>query len=124
MSSTWKGKTKQGRGVIVHTGDDGHVDRVRIGWRARCAKGGKYTSRTIFVAPLDSSTATDFADTGNYRARPTGYVARIHTTVKGTWSAATDRWRGTFTVRVRVVQDGEVVDTCRVKRLRWSAGPA
>jgi hypothetical protein len=110
--------------VVVHTGDAGHVDRVRIGWRARCDNGGKYSSRTIFVAPLDSSTATDFADTGNYRARPTGYTARIHTTVKGSWTAAKDRWHGTFTVRVRVVQDGDVVDTCRVKRLRWSAGAA
>ena len=110
--------------MIVHTGEDGHVDRVRIGWRARCAEGGKYTSRTIFVAPLDSSSATAFGDTGNYRARPTGYTARIHTTIKGSWVAAKDRWRGTFDARVRVVKDGEVVDTCRVKRLKWSAGPA
>jgi hypothetical protein len=123
MASTWKGKTKQGRGVVVHTGDDGHVDRVRIGWRARCAN-GKYSSRTIFAAPLDSASATAFADTGSYRARPTGYTARIHTTVKGSWVAGSDRWRGTFTVRVRVVKAGEVVDTCRLKRLRWSAGPA
>jgi hypothetical protein len=124
MSSTWTGKTKQGRGVMVHTGDDGHVDRVKVGWRARCANGGKYSSRTIFGAPLDSSSATAFADAGDYRAHPAGYTARIHTTVKGTWSATNDRWHGVFTVRVRVVQDGEVVDTCRVKKLRWSAGPA
>jgi hypothetical protein len=110
--------------VVVHTGDDGHVDRVRIGWRARCANGGKYSSRTIFEAPLDSSSATAFSDAGYYRARPTGYTARIRTTVKGSWVAATDRWHGTFTVRVRVVQNGEVVDTCRLKRLKWSAGPA
>ena len=110
--------------MIVHTGDDGLVDRVRIGWRAHCATGGRYTSRTIFGAPLDSATATAFTDTGNYRARPKGYTARIHTTIAGAWVAATDRWRGRFTVRVRVVKDGAIVDTCRLKRLRWSAGPA
>lgn len=123
-SSTWKGKTRQGRGVIVHTGDDGHVDRVRIGWRARCAHGGRYTSRTIFVEPFDTSTATEFADTGGYRAKPHGYVARIRVGISGSWLASKDRWRGTFNVRVRVVKDGELVDTCRLKRLRWSAGPA
>jgi hypothetical protein len=109
---------------MVHTGDDGKVDRARIGWRARCAEGGRYTGRTVFVAPLDSSTATTFSDTGSYRGRPTGYVARIRTTIKGTWVADTNRWRGTFTVRVRVVRDGETIDTCRLKKLKWSAGPA
>ncbi len=108
----------------MRTGDDGHVDRVRIGWRARCDNGGTYKSRTLFASPLDESTATEFHDTGNYTARPSGYVARIKVSIAGTWSAAKDRWRGTFNARVRVVKDGEVVDTCRVKRLRWSAGPA
>jgi hypothetical protein len=97
---------------------------VRIGWRARCDGGGRYSGRTIFVSPLDSSTATTFRDTGDYRARPAGYTARIHVAVKGWWIAATDRWRGWFSVRVRVVKDGTVVDTCRLKRLRWWAAPA
>jgi hypothetical protein len=110
--------------VIVHTGDDGHVDRVRIGWKARCDHGGTYKSRTLFDAPLDESSATEFTDSGNYRAKPAGYVARIKVSVNGWWVAAKDRWRGTFDARVRVVKDGEVVDACRVKRLRWSAGPA
>jgi len=107
----------------VRTGDDGHVDRVRIGWRARCDDGGTYSARTIFAEPLDRSSATEFADGGNYRARPSGYVARIKVSVTGLWVADKDRWRGRFTARVRVVKDGEVVDTCRVRRLRWSAGP-
>ena len=106
--SVWTGKTKQGRGVVVRTGEDGHVSRARIGWRARCDNGGTYSSRTIFVEPLDSATATGFADTGNYRAKPHGYAARIRVSIEGSWVAATDRWRGTFSVRVRVVQDGEL----------------
>ena len=109
----------------MRTGDDGHVDRAPIGWRARCDNGGTYTSRTIFAcAARRVASATAFADAGNYRAKPHGYVARIRVSIEGAWSAAKDRWRGTFIVRVRVVKDGEVVDTCRVKRLKWSAGPA
>jgi len=109
---------------MVRTGDDGHVDRARIGWRARCDNGGTYSSRTIFAAPLDSSSATEFDDSGNYRAKPHGYAARIRVSIEGGWVAAHDRWRGTFSVRVRVIQDGELVDTCRLQRLRWSAEPA
>ena len=108
----------------MRTGDDGRVDRMRIGWRARCANGGRYSSRTIFLAPLDSSTAVAFRDTCDYRARPEGYTARIHVAVKGWWAAPGDRWHGWFSVRVRVVKDGSVVDTCRLRRLRWSAGRA
>jgi hypothetical protein len=109
---------------VLRTGDDGRVDRVRIGWRARCTEGGRYSSRTIFVAPFDSSTATAFRDTGDYDARPTGYTAHIHATLKGSWVAADDRWRGTLSVRVRVVRHGETIDVCRLKGLKWWAGPA
>jgi hypothetical protein len=109
---------------VLRTGDDARVERVRIGWQARCSEGGRYTSRTLFVAPFDSSTATAFRHTGDYGARPTGYTAHVHTTIKGWWAAAKGRWRGTLSVRVRVVRHGEAIDFCRVKRLRWSAGPA
>ena len=68
---------------MVRTGDDGHVDRARIGWRARCDNGGTYSSRTIFAAPLDSSSATEFDDSGNYRAKPHGYAARIRVSIEG-----------------------------------------
>jgi hypothetical protein len=109
---------------VLRVGDDGRVERVRIGWRARCSEGGRYSSRTIFVSPFDSSTAVDFRDAGDYRARPEGYTARIHVAIKGWWAAPGDRWHGRFSVRVRVIKDGVVVDSCRLRRLRWSADPA
>jgi hypothetical protein len=119
-AATWTGKTKQGRKVVLRTGADGKVNRVRIGWKATCDD-GTYTSRTIFLPPFDTATATAIADVGNYSAKPDGYQSAIHVSVKGTWVAARDRWRGTFGVRVRVTKDGELVDTCRLKKLRWSA---
>ena len=122
-AATWTGKTKQGRKVVVRTGDDGHVVRVRIGWKAGCAD-GTYTSRTIFVPPFDTSTLTEFADAGTYTAHPDGSVSRIRVTLKGWWVAAGDRWRGTLAVRVRVRQSGKLIDTCRLRKLKWSAGRA
>jgi hypothetical protein len=122
-AGTWKGKTKQGRNVVLLTDSDGHVARLKIGWKARCGD-GTYSSRTIFVPPFDTSTSTAVADVGNYTARPDGYKSAIRVWVKGAWVASASRWRGTFGVRVRVSKDGELVDTCRVKKLRWSAGRA
>src|SRR3954447_9511092 len=122
-AATWKGKTKQGRKVALVTGSDGLVNRVRIGWKARCGAATS-SSRTIFLPPFDTSTTTSVADTGNYTAKPDGYRSAIHVWMKGTWVASTRRWRGTFGVRVHVSKDGELVDTCRLKKLRWSAGPA
>jgi len=122
-AATWKGKTRQGRGVVVRTGDDGTVNRVRIGWKARCAD-GSYTSRTLFLPPLDSATSSAFADAGSYRGHPEGYQARIWVRIAGNLDAGEQTWSGTFRVKVRVSKGGEHVDTCRLRRLRWSAAPA
>ena len=81
-AATWKGKTRQGKGVVVRTGDDATVNRVRIGWKAHCAD-GTYTSRTLFLPPLDSATSTTFADAGSYRGHPAGYQARIWVRIAG-----------------------------------------
>jgi hypothetical protein len=119
-AATYKGKTKQGRNAVVVTDADGLVSRVKIGWKATCDD-GTYTSRTIFLPPFDTSSSTEFAHVGNYTARPAGYVSAIHVSVHGTWLEDTDRWHGTFGVRVRVRKDGKLVDTCRLKKLKWSA---
>src|SRR4051812_45460803 len=109
-AATWKGKTKQGRKVMLVTDASGAVTRVRIGWKARC-EDGAYSSRTIFLPPFDTSTTTSIADVGNYTAKPDGYQSAIHVWMKGAWVASTGRWRGTFGVRVRVSKDGVLVDT-------------
>jgi hypothetical protein len=120
-AETWQGRTRQGRGVVVHAGADGVVDRVRIGWKAHCAD-GVYISRTLFRAPLDTATTTRFADAGRYRGHPPGYEARIWVRIAG--ALRDDAWHGTFRVNVRVTRRGRYVDTCRLKRLKWRADRA
>ena len=123
QAETWRGKTKQGRTVVVSTGDDDRVERVRVAWKARCEH-GSYTSRTLFLRPFDVSDAGAFEDGGTYRSHvPGGYRARHRVLVRGTLGAD-DRWSGTFRVRTRVTRRGRVVDRCRIKRVRWSARPA
>jgi len=123
QAETWRGKTGQGRSVVVSTGDDDRVERVRVAWKARC-ENGSYTSRTLFLRPFDVSEEDAFEDGGTYRSRvPGGYRARHRVLVRGTLGAG-DRWTGTFRVRTRVTRHGRVVDRCRLKRVRWSARPA
>ena len=118
---TWRGKTNQGRTVSVRTGTDDLVNQVRVSWRAPCKK-GHYVSRTLFQPPLDVSKADLFEHAGTYRKRlPDGYRARHTVFVRGTLGAD-ERWKGTFRVRTRVLRKGRLVDSCRLRHVRWSAG--
>jgi hypothetical protein len=120
-AKTWRGKTKQGRAVTVRTGADDLVDQVRVGWRAPCKEGQYYVSRTLFEPPLDVSETDVFEHSGTYhKLLDDGYRARHTVFVRGRLGSD-DRWRGTFRVRTRVTRDGELVDRCRIKRVRWSA---
>jgi hypothetical protein len=119
-AKTWRGKTKQGRAVTVRTGADDLVDPVRVSWRAPCKK-GHYVSRTLFAPPLDVSKADVFEDSGTYhKLLDDDYRARNTVFVRGRLGAD-GRWRGKFRVRTLVTRDGEVVDSCRLKRVRWTA---
>jgi hypothetical protein len=122
-ATTWRGKTEQGRAVTVRTGADDLVNRVRVSWRAPCKK-GHYVSRTLFEPPLDVSGTEVFEHSGTYRKRlPDGNWARNVVFVRGRLVAG-GRWTGIFRARTRVSRDGHVVDTCRLRRVRWSARAA
>jgi hypothetical protein len=121
-AETWRGTTGQGRAVAVRTGDDDRVDRVRVSWKAKCRK-GSYMSRTVFRRPFDVSEAAEFEDRGTYRAAVQGgYRARHTVFVRGALGAD-GNWSGTFRVRTRVTRRGRFVDSCRLKRVRWTAEP-
>jgi hypothetical protein len=119
-AKTWRGKTGQGRAVMVRTGGDDQVKRVRISWRAKCQK-GNYTSTTLFVPPFDASSTTAFEDEGTYRVNIKGGYRARHTAFVSASLDPGGVWRGTFHVRTRVTRKGKFVDSCRRKPVRWSA---
>ena len=109
-------------GVIVRTGADGVVSSARIGWRAPCGQGLRYSANTIFRKPFDTATADVIQDAGSYRVRLRGGLrARITGTFAGQRDPATDRWSGTWAVKVRVTRRGKTVDRCQLKRATWEA---
>jgi hypothetical protein len=120
-AALWRGKTEQGRLASVRTGPDGMVTRVRIHWRAPC-RPGRYVGGTGFVRPFDVMTPLNFRDRGTYRARlNNGFRARLTVGLNGRISRNLRRWSGSFRVRARILRRGRVVDTCRVRGVRWSA---
>jgi hypothetical protein len=118
-ADAWRGKTEQGRGVWVRTGEDDRVERVRVGWKATCEK-GSYMSRTVFLRPFDISEAAEFEDRGTSRVSiKGGYRARHRVFVHATLDD--DVWTGSFSVRTRVTKGGRFVDSCRLKGVTWTA---
>jgi hypothetical protein len=123
-AAKWKGKTRQGRGVSVHTDANGVVSYARIRFIAPCKDDTAVFSTIWFVRPLDSASTTSFVDGGPWRFR-----IDKHTLVRarGTMSGGlrrSGRWTGNFKVRLRVYVRGRLDTTCRITRLGWKASPA
>jgi hypothetical protein len=122
-AAKWHGKTRQGRLAQVVTGADGLVTKVRIRYRARCGDRKTLTSGVRFQAPLDTSTASAFADGGRFDFDlPNGERARARTSVDGGLRTS-GRWTGDFRIRVRVTRNGRFVTNCRSGRVGWKASP-
>jgi hypothetical protein len=122
-AKVFRGDTSQGRRASVVIGTDGLLRAARVNWRARC-RDGRVFEKTIFSRPHDSSTADQFFDTGTYRGRSKGgYRLRFTTSIRGerTGTGAAERWRGSFRATVLVTRRGNYVDTCRLRKLRWTA---
>jgi hypothetical protein len=123
-AKTWRGKTKQGRGVSVRTGSDGLVKRVRIDYRARCNDGNSFVHRILFLPPLDASATTAFQDEGviKWTFRVSRERARGRTSIDGGLRSS-GRWTGNFRLRVKIREHGRVIATCRSGRVGWKASP-
>lgn len=121
-ATAFRGKTSQGRLASVVTEADGKPKRVRIEWKAPCATGATYTTTTRFVAPFDSAKPGTFSDGGTFHARIPGYRVTFTTFARGILGAD-GSWAGTFRVKAVVSKKGKAVDTCRLKKVAWSAQP-
>jgi len=122
-AETFKGRTSQGRTVVVRTADSGLVTLVRLRWTAACESAETDLTSRLSMYPRffnRVSTARRIRGVGRYKAKAApGTFARIRATVTGRRSKG--RWRGTFTATATVRRDGETIDRCRTPRIRWSA---
>ena len=118
-ASVFRGETAKGRPASVVTGSDGLLRAARVNWRTSCSS-GSFATKTSFLRPHDVSTPGTFRDSGMYRTRANGYRFRTTASIRGT-KVGDRRWRGRFSAKVLVTRKGRYVDTCRLRRLSWSA---
>ena len=121
-ATVYRGETSRGRKASVVQNADGRVQRVSIHWRGSCQQVGAHiTTSTRFVEPLEHQSSTSIREDGFYLARYRGGV-RVRYVVAMT-GKRTDpyRWRGTFSARATVRENGRVVDRCRLGRVSWQA---
>jgi len=121
-AAKWRGKTRQGRGVSIHTGADGRVNFGHIRYRVPCRDGTEVRGGVHFLPPLDMSTTTSFADRGPYKFRIGRIRVRANASTEGGLRRS-GRWTGTFSVRMRLTRNGRLVTTCRLRNVGWKASP-
>jgi hypothetical protein len=121
-AAKWRGKTRQGRGVSVHTDANGVANYARIRYIAPCRNGNVAKETIWFVAPFDRTSTTSFSDGGPWRFRVNGVVIRARGRMSGGLRRS-GRWTGNFKVRLRVFRHGQLETTCRIRRLGWKASP-
>jgi hypothetical protein len=120
-AATYRGKTRQGRAVVVRTDAAGTPTFVRINWRAPCRR-GRYIGRSSFVPPFDYAAPNVFSDGGRLRQRLRGgFRARLRVFARGSLDPATQIWTGNFHVRAAVFRNGRRIDFCRIRRMPWRA---
>jgi hypothetical protein len=123
-AATWRGKTRQGQPVSVRTGADGLVNRVRIGFVARCDDGKGFERGVTWLPPFDVPGATAFQDAGviKWTFTKSRERARGRTSIDGGLRTS-GRWTGNFRLRVKIRKNGRVIATCRTGRVGWRASP-
>ena len=121
-AGTLRGETAQRRAVVLTVADDGRVERVRVGWKARCRRDrASFEDTTDVLPPFERSTSDGFRASGTYTTRDRGRIrSTITLTVDGTRSGK--RWSGTVEATVRVRRRGRAHDRCTLAPTRWSAG--
>src|SRR4051812_6035611 len=66
-AAKWRGKTRQGRGVSVHTDANGVANYARIRFIAPCKDRTAVFSTIWFTTPLDHTSTTSFTDGGPWQ---------------------------------------------------------
>jgi hypothetical protein len=123
-AALWRGKTRQGQPVSVRTGADGVVNRVRIGFVARCDDGKGFERGVRFLPPLDATSTNAVQDEGviKWTFTKSRERAKGRTSVDGGLRTS-GRWTGNFRLRVKIRRNGRVIATCRTGRVGWKASP-
>jgi hypothetical protein len=125
----FRGKSQQGRTVIVLTGDDNTPKDMRINWLTRrCSlTGTRFQNKVRFMPPFDAAAPGSFRDADTYPLRQRGGIrirVRISTSGQLVSDASGERWTGWIRAKAVIRRKGRVIDRCTLRKTYWTATPA
>jgi len=120
-TAAYRGQTSQHKVASVIASADGQVQRIRIGYSAPC-RDPRYRFPNVmrFEPPFDTATPDRVQTRLTLREKLKG-GGRTKQTVKLTATRAGNAWNGTFATTIVLTRAGKHLDTCRLKRVRWTA---
>ena len=124
---SFRGKTQQGRTVVITTGDDDVLKRMRLNWVTfRCTRSiRRFQNFTRFIPPFRSAVPGAFDDGGAFTDRdPGGIRSRVNVTTSGRYDAAGNKWNGWIQARIVVRENGRRIGRCSLRRTYFTATPA
>ena len=120
-AAAFRGETSQHKLASVIASADGQVQRIRIGYSAPC-RDPRYRFPNVmrFEPPFDTATPDLVQTRLTLREKLKG-GGRTKQTVTLTATRAGNAWNGTFATTIVLTRAGKHLDTCRLKRVRWTA---
>jgi hypothetical protein len=120
-AAAYRGTTSQDKVASVITSADGQVQRIRIGYSAPC-RDPRYRFPNVMrlEPPFDTATPDLVKTRLTFREKLKG-GGRTKQTVTVNATRAGNAWSGTFATTIVLTRAGKHLDTCRLKRVRWTA---
>ncbi len=120
-TAAYRGETSQHRIASVITSADGQVQRIRIGYSAPCHDPRYRFPNVMRLEPPFDTATPDLVETHlTFREKLRG-GGRTKQTVALTATRAGKAWTGTFATTIVLTRAGKHLDTCKLKRVRWTA---
>jgi hypothetical protein len=120
-TAAYRGETTQHKVASVITSADGQVQRIRIGYSAPCHDPRYRFPNVMRLEPPFDTATPDIVETHlSFREKLRG-GGRTKQTVALTATRAGDTWSGTFATTIVLTRGGKHLDTCKLKRVRWTA---
>jgi hypothetical protein len=120
-TAAYRGTTSQDKIASVITSADGQVQRVRIGYSAPCSDPRYRFPNVMRLEPPFDTATPDLVETRlTFREKLRG-GGRTKQTVSLKATRAGNAWSGTFATTIVLTRAGKHLDTCRLKRVRWTA---
>jgi hypothetical protein len=114
------------RPIVLHTTSGGRsIDRVVVGYRAKCDRGRVVVADEVNVSPeFDVTPAGSFRNVEKFNVTFSDVIARTTVLVRGQFDRAGSA-AGTLSVTERFTsrKTGKRVDVCATGTLTWSARP-